>query len=232
MNQPTLAVSTVIFALREDSSGVRRLMLPLVQRIRDPYLGLWALPGGPLKTGTSLDEAAAENLKTTTGLEPKYLEQLYAFGDPSRSADHPGEEQVVSIVYWALVAPEETAIDFEYQNVRWFCADELPELAFDHNLIVQYALWRLRNKLSYSRVARGFLGERFTLAQLREVYEIVLQRELDPGNFRRSIEATGEIYPTGERLVGASHRPPMLYTYDETLELADHGPLSQEMSTR
>lgn len=228
MTQPTLAVSTVIFALREDANGVKRLMLPLVQRIREPHLGCWALPGGPLKSGTHIDDAAAQTLKETTGLEPRYLEQLYAFGDPSRSP----EQHVVSIVYWALVAPDETANEFEYQNVRWFCADEVPELAFDHNLIVEYALWRLRNKLSYSRVARGFLGERFTLAQLREVYEIVLQRELDPGNFRRSIEATGEIIPTGERLVGGSHRPPQLYTYDENLELADNGPLTREMSSK
>lgn len=221
--QPTLAVSTVIFALRGG-----KLMIPLVQRIRDPYLGKWALPGGPLQMTEDLASAARRSLLTTTGLEPKYLEQLYAFGDPGRSP----EQRVVSIVYWALVNPSEAIDQFEYENVSWFEADCVPELAFDHNLIVEYSLWRLRNKLSYSRVARGFLGERFTLAQLREVYETVLQVELDPGNFRRSIEAAGNIIPTGERLIGGSHRPPMLYTYDETLELADNGPLSQEMSNR
>ncbi|MFM6981132.1 MAG: NUDIX hydrolase [Micrococcales bacterium] len=222
-SQPTLAVSTVIFALRDG-----KLSIPLVQRIRDPYLGKWALPGGPLQTNEDLGSAARRSLLTTTGLEPKYLEQLYAFGDPSRSP----EQRVISIVYWALVNPSEALDTFDYENVKWFEADCLPELAFDHNLIVDYALWRLRNKLSYSRVAQGFLGERFTLAQLREVYETVLQVELDPGNFRRSIETAGDIIPTGERLVGGSHRPPMLYTYDEKLELADHGPLSQEMSNK
>lgn len=221
--QPLLAVSTVIFALRDG-----KLMLPLVQRIREPYLGKWALPGGPLKDAEDLASAAGRTLHDTTGLEPKYLEQLYAFGDPSRSP----EQRVVSIVYWALVNPSETLETFEFQNVRWFEADCLPELAFDHNLIVDYALWRLRNKLSYSRVARGFLGNRFTLADLREVYETVLQIELDPGNFRRSIEAAGDIIPTGERQIGGSHRPPMLYTFDENLELADHGPLTAEMSSK
>jgi 8-oxo-dGTP diphosphatase len=223
--QPTLAVSTVIFALRE-----KKLMIPLVRRIREPYLGLWALPGGPLDASEDLIDAAAHTLRSTTRLEPNYLEQLYAFGDPSRSP----EQRVVSIVYWALVNPKEALAQFNDENVQWFEADCLPELAFDHNLIVDYALWRLRNKLSYSRVAQGFLGERFTLAQLREVYETVLQRELDPGNFRRSIDASGDIVATGERLIGANHRPPALYTYAPNQEMADQGPLSKtiEMSNR
>lgn len=228
MSQPTLAVSTVIFALREDTDGNKKLMLPLVQRIREPYLGLWALPGGPLEANEDLADSARRTLLSTTGLEPKYLEQLYAFGDPSRSP----EQRVISIVYWALVGDDETAGHFDQENVEWFCPDELGELAFDHNLIVEYALWRLRNKLSYSRVARGFLGESFTLAQLREVYETVLQVELDPGNFRRSIEASGDIVATGKRLVGGSHRPPQLYTYDPSQSLADQGPLATSHEKR
>lgn len=227
--QPTVAISTVIFALRETEDGKRTLMLPLVQRIREPHLGLWALPGGPLNANEDLEAAAARNLLETTGLEPRYLEQLYAFGNPQRSAAQTAEvERVVSIVYWALVGNAEAEKAFESQNVRWFAADCLPNLAFDHNLIVEYALWRLRTKVSYSRVAHGFLGEEFTLAQLREVYEIVLQRELDKGNFRRSIEASGAIVPTGAKLAGGNHRPPALYTYDQSMNLADQGPLTKQ----
>jgi 8-oxo-dGTP diphosphatase len=92
-------------------------------------------------------------------------------------------------------------------------------------LILDYALWRLRNKLEYSRLAHGFLGERFTLAQLREVYEAVLGRELDPGNFRRMVEANGSVLATGERLEGTRHRPPQLYRYDASIDLTDLGPL-------
>ncbi|MFM5904503.1 MAG: NUDIX hydrolase [Micrococcales bacterium] len=223
MSQPQLAVSTVIFALRAGKDGKKTLMLPLVQRIREPQLGLWALPGGPLADNEDLSDAAARNLRTTTGLEPRYLEQLYAFGDPERSP----EQRVVSIVYWALVESSEADKAYETENVKWFEADCLPDLAFDHNLIVEYALWRLRTKLNYSRVAHGFLGESFTLAQLREVYETVLQREIDPANFRRSIETNGGIVATGTKVSGGSHRPPQLYTYDKSLNLADQGPLTR-----
>jgi 8-oxo-dGTP diphosphatase len=225
--QPTLAISTVIFALRPDESGKNTLMLPMVRRIREPYLGSWALPGGPLVGNESLDAAAARNLNETTGLSPRYLEQLYSFGDTERSASSGREaERVVSIVYWALVAADEADKAIEGENVHWLAADCLPPLAFDHNLIVEYALWRLRAKLNYSRVAHGFLGEEFTLSQLREVYEIVLGRPLDKGNFRRSVEASGTIIPTGRVVAGASHRPPALYTYDKSRSLADRGPLN------
>lgn len=231
MTSPQLAISTVIFALRPDEHGKKTIMLPLVKRIREPHLGLWALPGGPLLGTESLEDAAARNLSETTGLTSRYLEQLYSFGNPDRSASEPqggsGEPRVVSIVYWALVGQEEADRALESENVHWFAADALPELAFDHNLIVEYALWRLRAKVNYSRVAHGFLDEEFTLAQLREVYEIVLGKPLDGANFRRSVEASGTIVATGRVLSGGSHRPPALYTYDKTRSLADRGPLNK-----
>ncbi|RFA12008.1 NUDIX hydrolase [Subtercola boreus] len=220
--QPQLAVSTVIFALRKTGAeSPATLWLPLVRRIREPFGGRWALPGGPIRASESLSDAAGRNLLETTALTPQYLEQLYAFGTVERS---PGT-RVVSIVYWALVEAEEAERAAEGENVRWFPADDLPELAFDHNAIVGYALWRLRNKMEYSRIAHAFLGERFTLAQLREVYEAVLGRPLDPANFRRQIEATKSVVATEERQSGGRHRPPRLFRYNESFDLADNGPL-------
>lgn len=222
LHPPVLAVSTVIFALRPDvESGFMTLWMPLVRRTRDPYLGLWALPGGWLPPDEELSAAAASTLRETTGLVPKYLEQLYTFGDVSRS---PGS-RVVSIVYWALVQSTEAELAAVDDNVQWFPADHLPELAFDHNRIVEYALWRLRTKVEYSRIAHAFLGETFTLAQLRDVHEAVLQKPLDPANFRRTIESSGTLVDTGLRLAGVPHRPPRLYRYNDPQSLAEQGPL-------
>jgi len=230
----SLAVSTVIFALRSsprfgEGERERGLWLPLVRRIREPYDGMWALPGGPLVASEGLAESATSTLERTTGLAPRYLEQLYAFGDPGRSGENADDAagRVVSVVYWALVGEDEARAARVGQNVRWFPADELPPLAFDHALIVEYALWRLRNKVEYSRIASAFLGETFTLAQLREVYESVLGRPLDPANFRRQIEASGVLVDTGEVLTGVRHRPPRLYRYNATVDLADQGPLGR-----
>lgn len=224
----TIAVSTVIFALRrEPGADEATLWLPMVRRIREPHEGSWALPGGPLSDDEDLAAAARRTLVETTGLTPKYLEQLYAFGATDRSPDH----RVVSIVYWALVESEEADRATVGENVRWLPADALPQLAFDHNLIIDYALWRLRTKMEYSRIAHAFLGETFTLAQLREVHEAVLGRPLDPANFRRSIEATGALVDTGRHLEGAPHRPPKLYRYDTSIDLADQGPLAREKTS-
>ncbi len=207
---PSLAISTVIFALRpSEKSGRPTLWIPLVRRIREPFKGLWALPGGPLTHSESLQDAASRNLRETTGLAPNYLEQLYAFGGLHRSPT----QRVVSIVYWALVQPTEAALADESENVRWFRADRLGELAFDHNAIIDYALWRLRNKMAYGSIAYHLLGEYFTLAQVREVYEAVLDRELDPANFRRQVKATPEIEETDQYLQGGKHRPPRLYRF-------------------
>lgn len=207
---PSLALSTVILALRKDpESGRMALWLPLVRRIREPHRGLWALPGGPLAAGESLADAAARNLHRTTGLAPRYLEQLQAFGGPERSP----APRVVSIVYWALVQPDEAALTRESDNVRWFPAARPGELAFDHNTIIDYALDRLRSRLEYGSIAYAFLGELFTLAQVREVYEAVLGRSLDPANFRRHLQATPQIVPTDQYLQGGRHRPPRLYRY-------------------
>lgn len=217
----SLAVSTVIFALRpHPESGLGAVWIPLVRRIAAPFEGRWSLPGGWVAAGESLVDAAARDLLETTALEPTYLEQLYAFGEVQRSPSG----RVVSVVYWALVRPDEAERATVGENVQWFPADELPELAFDHNLIVDYALWRLRTKVEYSRIARAFLGQTFTLAELREVHEAVLQRPIDPANFRRQVEPT--LVATDAVVSGGRHRPPRLYRYDETIELVDNGPLN------
>lgn len=213
---PILAISTVIFTLRENPDTKQpQLWIPLVRRTRHPHLGKWALPGGPLAADESLTEAAARNLHDTTGLTPRYLEQLYAFGGLNRSSD----QRVVSIVYWALVQAEEA--DTADENVCWVPVDEVGELAFDHNEIIDYALWRLRNKAEYSAIAYHLLGETFTLSQLHAVSEVLTGRTMDPANFRRAIAAEHDIQATQQYLTGGRHRPPRLYRYvgDRTTSL-------------
>lgn len=220
-----VAVSTVIFTLRRlPGADAVRVALPLVRRTRDPHEGQWALPGGWLDDSEGLEAAASRTLAETTGLAPSYLEQLYAFGAVDRSPT-----RVVSIVYWALIraeasTPRGPSDRDAVENVQWFDAADLPALAFDHNEIVDYALWRLRNKVGYSRIAHGLLADEFTLAELREVYEAILGRRLDPANFRRQVENSGTLIPT-DRFRTGSHRPARLYQYNQDVELADRGPL-------
>ncbi|MCW2164940.1 ADP-ribose pyrophosphatase YjhB, NUDIX family [Microbacterium hydrothermale] len=222
-----VAVSTVIFSVRRDADDEPVLSLPLVRRTRDPFDGRWALPGGWLDATEGLDTAASRTLAETTGLTPSYLEQLYAFGAVDRSPT-----RVVSIVYWALLRSDEVDAQVAAharegdapENVEWFDATDLPALAFDHNDIVEYTLWRLRNKVGYSRIAHGLLPDEFTLADLREVTESILGKRLDPANFRRQVDTSDTLIPT-ERFRTGSHRPARLYRYNRDVELADRGPL-------
>jgi len=205
--QPVVvAVSTVIFGLRAHD-GEQALHLPLVQRVREPHLGRWALPGGPLRSDESLRDAARRTLADTTGLDPAHLEQLYTFG----AVDRGSTDRVVSVVYWALVRTEEAALTRDDPHVAWFPVGALPPLAFDHDEIVGWAVKRLKNKLEYTHLSHALLPEEFTLGQLREVHEAILGRRLDPANFRRRVEATGTVALTGAHQAGVRHRPPALY---------------------
>ncbi len=225
----SLAVSTVVFALRPHlATGELTLWLPLVRRIREPFEGSWALPGGPLEPHEDLTASARHTLERTTDLQPRHLEQLYSFGAVDRYPAAEADERVVSIVYWALVRPDEIAqaiakaesanADQEGENVQWFVADEVPALAFDHNTILTHALRRLRAKITYSPIAYAFCNDEFTLAELREVHEAVLCKQIDPANFRRQVLATGLVEPTGACVQGTSHRPPALYRLASDLE--------------
>lgn len=242
---PQVGVSVVILALGpehaevQDDTGRSQLWLPLVRRVRQPFLGRWALPGGNLRADRSLEQSAFEALESTTALHPRYLEQLYTFGDPDRSH---GGLPMVSIVYWALVEREEAngfdrgsdladAIgrgdagndsggDVSVRapadgdgNVRWFPEHDLPPLAFDHRAIIDYALERLRSKIEYSDVATRLLGPTFTLRQLHDVYEAIAGQDIDLANFRRKMLASGDLEDTGLKRREGRQRPAAVYRY-------------------
>jgi ADP-ribose pyrophosphatase YjhB (NUDIX family) len=158
--------------------------------------------------GEALEDSARRHLQTKTGLRASYLEQLYTFGRPDRDP----REHRIAVAYYALVPGGPVDVTTGQREARWFSIDSVPkQLAFDNNEILKYALWRLRNKVSYADVAFQLLPKNFTLSELRQVYEVILDRKLDPTNFRRKVEASGTIIPTSSRVEGGAHRPPRLY---------------------
>ena len=194
---PQVGVSVVILALGPEgdtgnsaadsgnaaNSAHSRLWLPLVKRVRQPFLGCWALPGGDLRSDRSLEQSAYAALESTTDLHPRYLEQLYTFGGPTRSH---GGLPMVSVVYWALVGQTEAAGFEDGDNVRWFPEDELPELAFDHRQIIDYGepldLANFRRKM----LASGDLedtGEKMREGRQRPatVYRYIPKRPVENG---------------------------------------------------
>jgi ADP-ribose pyrophosphatase YjhB (NUDIX family) len=208
--EASVVVAVVIFSIRADAAGRPRLQVLLVRRAVEPFTGYWSLPGGKIWGHEALDEAAWRQLVEKTALRASYLEQLYTF----ELCDVARQMEAALVAYYALVRTDgtEIAAGRNTMEAAWFPVDELPAaLAFDNDEILHYALQRLRVKVEYADVAFQFLPPSFTMAHLRAVYEVILGRRIDPTNFRRRVEATGTIVPTGEIVAGGRHRPPALY---------------------
>ena len=208
--EASVVVAVVVFSIRPDSTNRPRLQVLLVRRSVEPFMGHWSLPGGKLWGHEALDDAAWRQLVEKTGLRASYLEQLYTF----ELCDVSRHMEAAVVAYYALVRTDGTEIapGRKTMEAAWFPVGDVPrELAFDNDEILHYALQRLRAKVEYAHVAFQFLPPSFTMAHLRAVYEVILGRQIDPTNFRRRVEATGTIVPTGELVAGGRHRPPALY---------------------
>jgi 8-oxo-dGTP diphosphatase len=201
-----ITVDTVIFTIREEG-----LHVLLVKRGVTPFAGRWAIPGGFVLEGESLDAAALRELHEETGVGDVYLEQLYSFGDPGRDP----RGRVVTIAYYALISPDRAApvAGTDAAEATWFSMDKLPELAFDHGRILDYALERLQNKLEYTTVGFQLLPETFTLTELQAVYEAILGRALDKRNFRRKLAILKILTPTRQYRRAAVGKPARLYRF-------------------
>jgi len=186
-----VAVDIVVFTVRDGALNVL-----LVKRGVPPFEGKCALPGGFVREGESLEEAALRELYEETGVRDVFLEQLYTFGEPSRDP----RGRVISVAYYALIASDklQLAAGADAAEAHWLAANHLPALAFDHRSILDYALERLRNKLEYTTVGFQLLPEKFTLSALQSVYEAILGRKLDKRNFRRKIALLGILKPLRE----------------------------------
>ncbi|MDX2040314.1 MAG: NUDIX domain-containing protein [Acidobacteriota bacterium] len=206
--RPAVTVDLVIFTIADND-----LKVLLIRRGGEPFKNRWALPGGFVEIGESLEKAAARELKEEAGVTNVYLEQLYTFGEPKRDP----RGRVISVSYFALVDAEQQRIRAasDATEAEWHSVFAPPKLAFDHKQILDYAVWRLRNKIEWTTVGYELLPKKFTLSELQRVYEIILQRPVDKRNFRKKILAQGQIRELNETRSDGAHRPAKLYSFRE-----------------
>ena len=199
-----VTVDVVVFTIQE---GVLKVLL--VKRLIEPFIGQFAIPGGFVLEHEDLDQAALRELSEETGVSDVYLEQLYSFGKPDRDP----RGRVVTVAYFALIsADRKLTAGTDAAEAAWFPIDDLPKLAFDHAMILNYALERLRNKLEYTTVGFQLLPQKFTLTELQEVYGAILGKELDKRNFRRKMSVLKILKPLPEYRRGGQ-RPAQLYRF-------------------
>jgi 8-oxo-dGTP diphosphatase len=186
-----LAVDCIIFGFDGEN-----LKILLIKRGFEPEKDKWSLMGGFIKSGESLDEAANKILLQLTGLEGVYLEQLYAFGDPSRDP----EERIVSVAYFALIDIHkyETQLSDRY-HAEWFLVSEMPALIFDHGHMVEIAKQKIRYKAALHPLLFELLPRKFTIPQLQSLYEGVYNTKIDNRNFIRKLTSTGLLIKLEEK---------------------------------
>jgi 8-oxo-dGTP diphosphatase len=217
--RPALTVDCIVFGL----DAQLELKVMLIQRDIPPFQGQWAIPGGFVRIDETLEQAALRELQEETGIHDVYLDQLYTFGDLGRDP----RDRTVTVAYYALINLVEQQIQAstDAREAEWFALFSIPELAFDHEQILQKAIARLRSKIRYEPIGFELLPKNFTLSQLQKLYEIVGDRALDKRNFRKKILSMDLLIDTGEIEQGVAHRAAKLYQFDEAkyIQLKQNG---------
>lgn len=226
--RPSVTVDIVVYGY----DGGKQLKLLLIQRGSDPYKGSWALPGGFVDMEETLESAALRELEEETGVKDLFVEQLYTYGAPDRDP----RGRVISVAYFSLVNLQDhpAVAASDATKAEWFPLNELPDLAFDHSDIINMANSRLSAKVRYQPIGFELLPEEFTLGQLQQLYETVLNvKEFNKRNFRTRILRTGILEEVG-RQQNVAHRPAVLYkfnqeTYSKLAEQRDSGVLRRAL---
>lgn len=204
-------------AVLQVRDGVLRALL--WQRAREPFAGAWALPGGVLAAGETLEASIRRHLATKVDLgEVAHLEQVATYGDPDRNP----VDWEVATAYLGLVR---LGVDPSVPpDTGWHAVDDLPETAFDHGAIIHSARERLRGKLSYSNIGFALAPETFTLNELRDVYTAALGYDVSATNLKRVLLRRAALSPTGGRRDSgrAGGRPAEEFAFSEqALEITD-----------
>jgi len=226
-----IAYDSVIFGF---SDGELRILI-----MEYHNTGLFALPGGFVRTDENLNDAVQRGLHERTGLTDIYLEQFYTFGDMSRykpevmrtlleanGIDAEKEfrwmlDRFISVAYYALinykeVTPQPDALS---DSCEWYPIKKLPKLILDHRLIVEKAIQTLRDNLDRKLVGGNLLPKKFTMNELQHVYEAILGTKLRRTTFQRQMLAAGVLKRHEKQYSGKAHKAPYLYSFAKQAKL-------------
>jgi 8-oxo-dGTP diphosphatase len=213
-----LSIDCVIFGFRNSE-----LDILLIKHAEGISKGKWALPGGFIQYNEDVDEAANRLLKSLTGVSNIYLEQLKAFGNVNR---YP-QKRVITLAYYALINARNYALNpgFTASDARWFNIHEVPKMPYDHNKILDEGFRHLKHKVRHEPVGFNLLPKKFTLHEIQQLYEAILETDLDKPNFRRKLLKMNLLVPCDEKQKDVSHRAAGLYKFDKKIykQLSEKG---------
>lgn len=205
-----VSVDCVIFGYDE-----KKLKVLLIKSDLKEFEGLYSLLGDLVRPDEDLEEAPYRVLQERTGLHDMYLEQVQTFGNIGR---HPSG-RVITTAYYSLVNIKSHKLQLTANELHWHNVDEIHKLAFDHKLILDTCLQRLREKILEHPVIFNLLPEKFSLRELQDLYEAILGVELDRRNFRKRITIKNWLVDLNEMEEDVPHRPGKLYKLKNQLKI-------------
>lgn len=224
---PGLSIDCVIFGF--DLKDLTILVLKWQK------LDFWTLPGGFIRQDEDMDKAATRILEERSGISLPYLRQFHTFGNVDRRKNAPDikvadqasrnyefplqwlKQRFISTGYLSLVDMRQSnpMPDLLTEACQWKPIKALPELIYDHRDIVDKALAQIRNQINYLPIGLSLLPDKFTMKDLQTLYEAILNKELDRGNFQKKMLKLGFLHRLEKQHTGASHKAPFLYSFKE-----------------
>ncbi|MCB0736993.1 MAG: NUDIX hydrolase [Bacteroidetes bacterium] len=213
-----VSVDCVIFGFSGDD-----LEVLLIKRGTEPFKGKWAVPGDLVYPFENIDDAAKRVLGELTGLTDMYFDQSKSFGEVNR---HP-IGRVVTIGYFSLIKKDEQnpKASSWAEQLEWHKLNKLPDLAFDHNQILEASMERLRKRVRRQPIGFNLLPDKFTLLELKALYESVLGEPFDKSNFRKKFLDMDLLTDINQRQTNVKHRPAKLFSFNQKRyeELTERG---------
>ena len=200
-----ITVDCVIFGFDNNE-----LEVLLIRSDIEMYQGKWSLLGDFAHDDEELDDAAYRVLRERTGMDDVYLEQVRTFSKPNR---HPGG-RVFTVAYCSLLNTEHHSLKILDNELHWHSVKKLCDMAFDHKEILDVCYAWLQKRMLEHPLGLNLLPEKFSLRELQNLYEAILNIKLDRRNFRKKFFSMDFLIDTGEYEDDVPHRPGRLYRFD------------------
>jgi len=205
INRVALSVDCVIFGFDEN-----KLKVLLIRSDLKKYQNKFSLLGDLVKPEEDLEDSAYRILKQRTGMNDLYLEQVHTFGEVGR---HPGG-RVVSVAYCSLINVQHHRLKILDNDLHWHDVDSVKELLFDHKKIFDACYKWLQKRVQEHPLGFSLLPNKFSLRELQNLYEAILNKKLDRRNFRKKFFSMDFLVDMGEDEKNVPHRPGRLYKFD------------------